>query len=81
MKKNLKKYISNHISKLGVKKNDKLLIYSDLSRFGINNAKLPLIVISSLKKIIGKKGTIIMPFYMLEKQKYICIRYKKICNY
>ena len=49
MKKNLKKYISNHISNLGVKKNDKLLIYSDLSRFGINNAKLPLIVISSLK--------------------------------
>ena len=65
MKKNLKKYISNHISKLGVKKNDKLLIYSDLSRFGINNAKLPLIVISSLKKIIGKKGTIIIPVYML----------------
>ncbi len=77
MKKNLKKYISNHISKLGVKKNDKLLIYSDLSRFGINNAKLPLIVISSLKKIIGKKGTIIMPFYMLEKNRTFVFDRKK----
>jgi aminoglycoside N3'-acetyltransferase len=69
MKKNLKKYISDHINKLGIKKNDKLLVYSDLSRFGINDKKLPLVIISSLKKIIGKRGTIIMPFYMLEKNK------------
>ena len=71
MRKNLKKYILNHISKLGIKKNDKLLVYSDLSRFGFKNKRLPLIVISSLKKIIGKKGSIIMPFYIFEKNKEI----------
>ena len=36
MKKNLKKYILNHIRKLGIKEKDKLLVYSDLSKFGIN---------------------------------------------
>ena len=48
MKKNIKKYIFNHIKKLGVKKNDKILVYSDLSRFGIDNKKLPDIIILSL---------------------------------
>jgi len=33
MKKNLKKYILDHIKNLGIKKNDKILVYSDLSRF------------------------------------------------
>ena len=69
MKKNLKKYILNHLKKLKLKKNDKLLVYSDLSRFGLNDKKLPSIVISSLKKIIGNKGTIIMPFYIFENDK------------
>ena len=68
MKKNLKEYILDHIKNLGIKKNDKILVYSDLSRFGLNNKKLPHIVISSLKKIIGNKGTIVMPFYILEKK-------------
>jgi len=77
MKKNLKKYFLSHIGKLGIKKNDKLLVYSDLSRFGINDKKLPLIVISSLKEIVGKKGTIIMPFYMLEKNKKFIFEKKK----
>ena len=37
MKKNLKKYILTHLKKLKLKKNDKLLVYSDLSRFGLND--------------------------------------------
>ena len=77
MKKNLKKYILNHIRKLGIKEKDKLLVYSDLSKFGINNKKLPIVVISSIKKIIGKKGTIIMPFYILEKNKKFIFDKKK----
>ena len=68
MKKNIKKYIFNHIKKLGVKKNDKILVYSDLSRFGIDNKKLPDIIILSLKKIIGSGGSIVMPFYILDKK-------------
>ena len=78
MKKNLKKYIFTHLKKLGLKKNDKLLVYSDLSRFGLNNKKLPSIVISSLKKIIGNKGTIIMPFYIFEDNKEFIFDKKKI---
>ena len=77
MRKNLKKYIFNHINRLGIKKNDKLLVYSDLSRFGFKSKRLPHIVISSLKKIIGKKGSIIMPFYILEKNKKFIYEKKK----
>jgi aminoglycoside N3'-acetyltransferase len=77
MKKNLKKYILDHIKNLGIKKNDKILVYSDLSRFGLNNKKLPHIVISSLKKIIGNKGTIVMPFYILEKKNQFIFDKKK----
>ena len=72
MQKNLKNYISEHIKNLGVKKNDRLLVYSDLSKFGIDNKNLPQIMISSLKNIVGIKGTIVMPFYILDmKQKYV----------
>ena len=39
MQKNLKNYISEHIKNLGVKKNDRLLVYSDLSKFGIDNIR------------------------------------------
>jgi aminoglycoside N3'-acetyltransferase len=77
MKINLKKNILNHLKKLGLKKNDKLLVYSDLSRFGLNDKKLPSIVISSLKKIIGNKGTIIMPFYIFEDDKKFIFNKKK----
>ena len=65
MTKNLKNYIFEHIKKLNVKRDDRLLVYSDLSKFGINNISLPKIILDTIKKIIGKKGTIVMPFYIL----------------
>jgi aminoglycoside N3'-acetyltransferase len=71
MIKNLNKYIQNNLKKLKIKKNDHLLVYADLSKFGINNNKLPDVIISSLKKIIGKKGTLVMPFYILEKRQIV----------
>lgn len=65
MYKKIEYFFLNHYSKLGIKKNDKVLVYSDLSKFGIYNKNLPKIVLESLKKVIGKKGTILMPFYLL----------------
>ena len=54
-----------------VKKNDKILVYSDLSKFGIYNKNLPKIVLKSLKKLLGKRGTIIMPFYLLNNSNVV----------
>ena len=64
-------FFLNHFSNLGLKKNDKILVYSDLSKFGIYNKNLPKIVLKSLKKIIGKKGTVIMPFYLLNNSNVV----------
>ena len=69
MSEKLKNYIYKHIKNLGIRKNDNILVYSDLSKFGISNKNLPKIIIHCLKKIVGKKGTIIMPFYFLEMPK------------
>ena len=69
MSEKLKNYIYKHIKNLGIRKNDNILVYSDLSKFGISNKNLPKIIIYCLKKIVGKKGTIIMPFYFLEMPK------------
>lgn len=56
-------FLHEHFKKLGIVKNDNLLIYSNLSAFGIINKKLPLIIYKILRKIIGKKGTIVVPLY------------------
>lgn len=59
----LKSYFLDHLKKLKIKKGDNLLIYSDLSRFGLQKANLPKIVLSCLKLTVGKYGSIVMPFY------------------
>ena len=61
-------FLHEHFKKLGVVKNDNLLIFSNLSTFGIVNKKLPLIIYRVLKKIIGKKGTIVVPLYNFSKE-------------
>jgi len=63
MSNKLKNYILKHLKNLKIKKGDNLLVYSDLSKFGFSSKSLPKIIISSLKLIIGKNGTIVMPFY------------------
>ena len=77
MSKKLKNYIYSHIKNLGIKKNDKVLVYSDLSRFGVSEKNLPKIIVSSIKNIIGKKGTIVMPFYILGNTKNYIFNKKK----
>ena len=52
MYKKIEYFFLNHYSKLGIKKNDKVLVYSDLSKFGIYNKNLPKIVLESLKNRI-----------------------------
>ena len=70
MSKKLKNFMLSHIKMLGIKKNDCVLVYSDLSKFGFNNNSFPKIVLSSLKKILGKEGSIVMPFYLLNNKPY-----------
>ena len=44
-----KSYVLDHLKKLKIKKGDNLLIYSDLSRFGLQEANLPKLVLSCFK--------------------------------
>ena len=78
MKKKIEKFFLEHFSNLGIKKNNKVVVYSNLSKFGLYEKNLPAIVLQSLKKILGKKGTIIMPFYNLEEDSNIILNKKKI---
>lgn len=72
MSKKLKNFMLRHIKKLGIKKNNCVLVYSDLSKFGFNNNSFPKIALSSLKIILGKNGSIVMPFYLLNnKRNYV----------
>ena len=73
----LKNYIFNHLKNLKIKKGDNLLVYSDLSKFGFSSKSLPRIIISNLKLIVGKSGTIVMPFYNFEKGKNFAFNKKK----
>ena len=74
-KKNLTKrkiiysFIYNHIKKLKVKTNDKIIIHADLSRFGIIDNNLSTIILKVLIDVIGKNGSIIMPSYTLDMRK------------
>jgi|TARA_B100000315_G_scaffold258800_1_gene312228 aminoglycoside N3'-acetyltransferase len=69
MTKKINNYFLMHLKKLGIKKDDQILVYSDLSRFGINHKNLASIILNALKKIIGRNGTLIMPFYAISQKK------------
>ena len=44
------KYLNSHFNKLKIKKNDNLVLHSNLSTFGIYNKNLPFIVLKVLLK-------------------------------
>lgn len=77
MTKKLKNHILKHLKNLNIKKNDNVLVYSDLSKFGFYNKNLAKIIISSIKNTIGKNGTIVMPFYILENNSNYIFNIKK----
>ena len=62
------KNLSKALKKVGIKKNDNLLVHSSLGLFGklkgINKKKkLAQIFFKEIKKIIGKNGNIIVPTF------------------
>lgn len=61
--KEIKKQFNNHILELGIKKNDNLVVHSNIVSFGILNEKIPKIFIDSLIRQIGSKGSLVMPSY------------------
>ena len=63
MKNKIYAIVYEHIKKLKVNKNDKIIVHADLSRFGIINKNLPGLVLRALKNLVGKSGSIIMPAY------------------
>ena len=61
------KYLNSHFNKLKIKKNDNLVLHSNLSTFGIYNKNLPFIVLKVLLKLITKNGTLILSDYNFNK--------------
>tara|TARA_B100001121_G_C18682667_1_gene619328 strand:+ start:1803 stop:2555 length:753 start_codon:yes stop_codon:yes gene_type:complete len=72
----LTKLLKIHFLNLNIKKNDNIVIHSDLASFGLYNPNLPRIFFKTLKGIIGKNATIALPLYntMLDKKKIVDIK-------
>ena len=63
--KGIKRIVIHHLKELSIKKKDNLVVYSNLSSFGLKTKKIPQLVLSEIKKMIGPKGSLIMPAYIL----------------
>ena len=57
------KIVENHLIKLKIKSNDRLVVHSNITTFGYYSDKLPEIIINKLFDLIGKNGNIVMPLY------------------
>ena len=61
------KYFNSHFNKLKIKKNDNIVVHSNLSTFGIYNKNLAVIVLKVLLKLISKNGTLILSDFDFRK--------------
>ena len=73
-------FINNHIKKLKVEKNSRIVVHADLSRFGIVNRNLPSLVLKVLKNLVGKNGSIIMPAYTIGMPKDYIYNIKELAK-
>jgi len=48
---------------LNIKREDNIVVHSNLFIFGFSSPKLPKIIIQKLKSAVGSCGTIVMPLY------------------
>ena len=64
-----KNFIYNHFKQLGIKKGDKILVYSNVSAFGLIDRSFPKKLIGYLLNYIGKEGTLFMPSYSFNQKK------------
>ena len=83
MKNNLsKKKIEDILKKLGIEKNDDLMIHGDagiIYQYDINKKKGFNLLFKTIEKYIGKKGTILIPFFtysFCEKKRFYKNSYK-----
>ena len=61
------KYFNSNFNKLKIKKNDNIVVHSNLSTFGIYNKNLAFIVLKVLLKLISKNGTLILSDFDFSK--------------
>ena len=73
-------FINNHIKKLKVEKNSRIVVHADLSRFGIVKRNLPSLVLKVLKNLVGKNGSIIMPAYTIGMPKDYIYNIKELAK-
>jgi aminoglycoside N3'-acetyltransferase len=73
-----KNFIYNHFKQLGIKKGDKILVYSNVSAFGLIDRSFPKKLIGYLLNYIGKEGTLFMPSYSFNQKKNSIFRINKL---
>ena len=59
------KKIEKHFNELGIKKNDNIIIHSNIITFGIFNKNLSKLIIDIIIDRIGRDGSLAMPLYNL----------------
>ena len=67
--KTFSEFFESHLTALGIKSGDHLLMYSNVSSFGSLNNKILEIIINNTLKRIGKSGTLLMPAYTFQVNK------------
>ena len=61
----VKKKIQTHLNELGIKKNDNIIIHSNIVTFSIFNKNLSKFFIDIIIDKIGRDGSLAMPLYNL----------------
>ena len=77
---NFQKELKNHLKLLDVTKKSNIVVYANLSSFADYSKKLPVAVLDTLLKVIGSKGSMIMPTYSLDVPKNFIYDIRIIAN-
>jgi aminoglycoside N3'-acetyltransferase len=80
LKKTHKQELVKHLVKLGLKKDQKIVLHANLATFGIPSVNFPDFVIKSILEILGPNGSLIMPMYNLNLNPKIIYDKKKLYN-
>lgn len=73
-----KLFLFKHLKKLGLKRGDSALVYSNLSSFGSLDKNLTKNILNYLINFLGTKGTLFMPSYTFDHPKNFIFNINKL---
>ena len=80
LKKTHKEEFIKHLVKLGLKKDQRIILHANLATFGVSSLKFPNFVIKSILKILGPEGSLIMPMYNLNLDPEVIYNKNRLYN-